>query len=78
MDGNKVGIWKWYFNNGQIQTERKWNDRKLIDIINCYDGNGNLLDKGTLVNGNGTMKLYDIEGQLLETVKYQHGKFVKD
>jgi len=77
INGQRIGIWKWYFNNGHIQTERKWNDGKLIEIISCYDGKGNKMDKGTLTNGNGTMKLYDIDGKLLETSIYKNGEYIK-
>jgi len=77
-NGKRIGIWKWYFNNnGQIQTERSWNNGKLIEIICCYDGQGNKLDKGTLINGNGTMKLYDINGELQETILYKNGEIIK-
>lgn len=72
LNGKRIGIWKWYFNNGQVQTEREWNEGKLINI-SCYDGKGNELDKGTFANGNGTMKIYDIDGKLLETLQYQDG-----
>lgn len=75
-NGKRIGVWKWFFNNGQIQTERYWNDGKLIKVISCYDGKGNELDKGSLINGNGTMKLYDIKGNLLETYIFENGEYV--
>lgn len=76
-EGKKVGIWKWYFNNGQLQTERSWNNGKLFEIVSCYDGQGNELDRGTLIIGTGTMKLYDSNGKLLETLVYKNGEIVK-
>jgi antitoxin component YwqK of YwqJK toxin-antitoxin module len=77
VDGKRNGIWKWYFNNGQIKTVRKWKDGLLIDVVICYDGQGNELNKGTLINGNGTMKLYDSDGLLLEILQYENGENVK-
>jgi hypothetical protein len=35
-----------------------------MNILSCFDSKGNVLDKGTLINGNGTIKMYDIEGEL--------------
>nr|WP_256434559.1 hypothetical protein [Flavobacterium sp. 28A] len=45
--------------------------------MSCYDGKGTVLDKGTLVNGTGTMLLYDSNGKLLETIVYKNGEIVK-
>ncbi|NRT16609.1 antitoxin component YwqK of YwqJK toxin-antitoxin module [Flavobacterium sp. 28A] len=76
-EGKRIGVWTWYFENGQLQTERRWNNGKLIEIMSCYDGKGTVLDKGTLVNGTGTMLLYDSNGKLLETIVYKNGEIVK-
>lgn len=76
-EAKKIGIWKWYFDNGQLQTQRSWNNGKLIEIVSCNDGQGNELDRGTLINGTGTMKLYDSNGKLLETLVYKNGEIVK-
>ena len=78
IDGKRNGIWKWYHTNGSIYTEREWDNERLVKIISCYDGQGNELDKGTFKNGNGTMKVYDIDGNLLETYNYKNGKYVKE
>ncbi len=77
IDGKRTGTWKWYHTNGETYTEREWNNGKLIKIISCYDGEGNELDKGTFTNGNGTMKLYDIDGNLLETLRYENSEYIK-
>jgi len=44
-----------------------------MDIISCYDNKGNILDKGTLVHGNGTVNYYDENGTLTETKTYIDG-----
>lgn len=73
--GERSGIWKWYHENAKIYTERLWDNGILIEVLACYDGNGHPLDKGTFKNGNGTVKLYDIKGNLLEVENYVDGKF---
>jgi antitoxin component YwqK of YwqJK toxin-antitoxin module len=45
-----------------------------MEILSCFDGNGNLLDKGTLKNGNGTINKFDIDGTLIKEVNYVDGK----
>ena len=77
IHGKRIGKWTWYHTNGELYTEREWNDGKLTRIISCNDGQGKELDKGTFNNGNGTMKLYDIDGNLLETIRYENGEYIK-
>ncbi len=45
-----------------------------MDIISYYDNKGDKLDKGTLVNGNGTVKRYDENGILTKTYTYINGE----
>lgn len=78
IDGKRNGIWKWYHTNGSLYTEREWYNGRLIKIISCYDGQGNVMDKGTFKEGDGTMKLYDIDGDLLDTINYANGEYVKN
>jgi antitoxin component YwqK of YwqJK toxin-antitoxin module len=47
-----------------------------MDIISCFDGTGNALDKGTLQNGNGTIKKYTTEGELIEEAIVKDGVVV--
>ena len=61
--------------NGNIFTERKWKDGKLVEIIICVDRKGNDLDKGTYKNGLGTVHIYDVNGKLLETSYFEKGEF---
>ena len=77
LNGAKVGIWKWNHTNGKIYTERLWENGKLKQIISCFDGEGNELDKGSLISGSGTLNLFDIDGNQLETIRYENGEFVK-
>ncbi|HFS67628.1 MAG TPA: hypothetical protein ENK67_05390, partial [Flavobacteriia bacterium] len=72
-NGKEAGEWKVYYKNGQLYKIELWNDGKLMDIISCYDGEGNRLDKGTLVNGNGTVNYYDMTGKLTKVNTYENG-----
>ncbi len=45
-----------------------------MEILSCFDGKGNSLDKGTLKNGNGTINEYDIDGTLIKQVNYVDGR----
>ena len=44
-----------------------------MNIVSCFDNKGNKLDKGTLLNGNGTVKYYHENGILTEIKKYKEG-----
>lgn len=78
IDGKRIGVWKWYHTNGSIYTEREWDNENLLRIISCFDGQGNKLNKGTFKNGTGTLILYDIDGNLLNTINYKNGKYQKE
>ena len=48
-----------------------------MEIVSCFDGKGNKLAKGTMLNGTGTLNNYDIEGKLLDVYYFQDGIFKK-
>ena len=72
--GVSTGEWKYYHTNGQIYQVRLYEKGKLMNILSCFDGNGTSLNKGTLVNGNGSINEYDIEGLLIKQVNYINGR----
>lgn len=65
--------WKMYHQNGNIKLEGLCEEGKLVRILNSKDSNGNDLDKGTLTNGNGTVKMYDDNGNIEDTYTYIDG-----
>ena len=67
------GEWKNYHENGAISIIRLWEIGKYMEIISCYDNKGNALEKGTLINGSGTVKNYDVHGYFTETATYLNG-----
>lgn len=48
-----------------------------MDLLSCFDGNGKSLKKGTLANGNGTVRNYNQNGKLINTVTLTEGFNIK-
>jgi antitoxin component YwqK of YwqJK toxin-antitoxin module len=74
LDGKIEGECKLYHKNGQIYQIILYKKYRAMEILSCFDGNGNPLDKGTLKNGNGTINEYDIDGTLIKQVNYVDGR----
>ena len=72
-NGKKTGEWQYYHENDKIHQIKLWKGNKLMEIISCFDGQGNPLDKGTIKNGNGTVKEYDVDGKLTKVKEYLDG-----
>ena len=72
-NGNLHGSWKYYHKNGRLWTDRQYKNGKLMEILSNCNSHGNPLDAGTLKNGNGTVKVYDESGKLLETLYFKNG-----
>ena len=74
INDKKTGEWKYYYYKiGKLKSLFLFQDDKKMDIISVYDGKGNVLDKGTLVNGNGTVNYYNVEGKLIYIETYVDG-----
>ena len=76
-NGKPNGVCKYYYDNGQLWTERILKDSENWTVISNFDKKGNPLDAGTLKNGNGTLKLYNEQGELTNTLTYENGKEIK-
>ncbi|WP_290697692.1 toxin-antitoxin system YwqK family antitoxin [Lacinutrix sp.] len=74
INANPDGEWKSYHKNGQTYQIKYWTTGKLINVTSCFDGKGNDLDIGTLKNGNGILKKYDISGNLIKEISYVNGE----
>ena len=72
-NGKKNGEHKEYYRNGEMRYRILWQKDKLMDIISNFDTKGNPMKKGTLINANGTVHMYDDSGTLIETVTYING-----
>ena len=71
--GKLNGSEKIYHSNGQLWTERILADGKPWQVVSNFDSTGKPMDAGTLKEGYGTIKLYDKNGNLLETRSYKEG-----
>ena len=72
-NGKQHGKWKVYHKNGNVYQVQLWKNDKYQEIISCFDDKGNLLDKGTLENGNGIVKEY-LNEKLVQETEYLKGK----
>ncbi|PTB98040.1 hypothetical protein C9994_00345 [Marivirga lumbricoides] len=68
------GEYQYFHENGQIWTEKVYANGLLWQVISNYDRNGVKKDKGTLKNGNGTLRVYNSEGQLSRIAEFVNGK----
>ncbi|MFY0604810.1 MAG: hypothetical protein JXQ93_12800 [Flavobacteriaceae bacterium] len=59
-EGQRHGKLVFYYKNQQIIQTILMKNGKWMEILECYDLEGNQAKKGTLKNGNGTVLLYDI------------------
>jgi antitoxin component YwqK of YwqJK toxin-antitoxin module len=71
--GKLNGPEKIYHYNGQLWTERVLFNGKPWEVVSNFDSTGTAMDKGTLKDGFGTIKLYDKKGNLLEVRNYKDG-----
>lgn len=78
INGKYDGVYRYYHENGQLWVERKYSNGLIQSVTGSYDMNGNPRDKGTLVDGNGTVNFYTEEGKLYLTITYENGKSVKE
>ena len=72
------GEMKDYHSNGKLNKVSLYKEGKLIEIISLFDSNGEALDKGTLVNGNGVVKYYDKDDKFSYETKYIDGEKEKE
>ena len=76
-NGQRNGSDKFFHNNGQLWTERLYQNGKLWDIVCNFSLAGKPLEKGSLIKGKGTLNIYDENGSLLETLSYVDGVKIK-
>lgn len=73
-NGKQDGKSTFYFPNGNKWSELVYEKGKLINVLYNYDINGMPKDKGSLKDGNGTLYIYNEEGELTEIEHYKKGK----
>lgn len=73
-NGKQDGKSTFYFQNGNKWSELVYEKGKLINVLYNYDINGMSKEKGSLKDGNGTLYIYNEEGELIEIEHYKKGK----
>ena len=70
-------IWKAYYHNGRLACKVEYHNGKLMNVISYFDKNGNILDKGSIKDGNGILKEYDENGRLIKETIFNKGVIIK-
>jgi antitoxin component YwqK of YwqJK toxin-antitoxin module len=73
-DGKKVGLWKYYYENGQLGKEEEYKDGKKVGLHKTYYKNGQLSCEIEHKDDKAKHKKYHENGQLKEEKKYKNGK----
>ncbi|MCC1483427.1 toxin-antitoxin system YwqK family antitoxin [Winogradskyella immobilis] len=76
------GIRNLYYKNGQLRqaieyktiTDKKGSRTSINRGVVAFDKEGNLIDDGNLIDGNGTVIIYNEEGNISEIVTYKENK----
>ncbi|WP_053404763.1 toxin-antitoxin system YwqK family antitoxin [Persicobacter sp. CCB-QB2] len=76
--GKKIGLWQWWYSNGQLKEEGHWEvvkqkngrEREQFIIKNFFDEEGNQL----LSEGSGKYFAHDQEGNLIQKGQYENSK----
>ncbi|KAI9452622.1 hypothetical protein F5148DRAFT_1289541 [Russula earlei] len=76
-DGEPDGLRRYYYPSGKIWVEQEMRNGSPWTVIANYTEAGIKRDPGTLKEGNGTVKLYNDDGTLRETILYKNGAPVK-
>ncbi|UKN00281.1 hypothetical protein K6119_11100 [Paracrocinitomix mangrovi] len=71
------GIYISYHLNGKVFYKIEFEQNKMMEILLLLDKEGKPLDKGTLVNGNGTYNDYNYQGELINTFTIENGTMKK-
>ena len=76
--GNKVGLWKSYYDTGELEEESYWVDGKQTGVFKTYYKNGNLQMEANAKQNNidGPIKYYFENGRLKATGTFKDNKRV--
>lgn len=77
-DNEMEGLSMYYHLNGQLWSVVEIRNKKLWSVISNFDKYGKSKDKGTLKDGNGSMKRYDENGKLIAIEYYKNGELIKE
>lgn len=74
--GKSDGIIVSYHENGQVEAKARWENGRLLEIIEYKDEQGRDRPAGTFKNGNGDWVWYE-NGQPAYVYSYKKGKLIK-
>lgn len=66
-----------FHKNGKPYNTYIYLNNKLKKVENCFDGDGNDLDCGSLESGNGFINQYNIDGKLIAIDYLSEGRYLK-
>jgi len=71
-DGEEDGLWKYYYENGNIEREGNWEKSKMTGLWKYYYENGNIEREGNWEKSKmtGLWKEYDSDGKLQKEINY--------
>jgi len=72
-NGNHNGDWMFFYPNNTLRKNLYYKNGKLMEVISYFDIKGNPINKGTLINGNGTVRYYNLEEEFIEEIIYIDG-----
>ncbi|MEN9440118.1 MAG: hypothetical protein RLZ33_194 [Bacteroidota bacterium] len=70
------GLYKYYYENGNIWVEKEFKNGLLWNVVSNFAQNGTAQEKGSLINGNGTLNYYTLEGKLYAILTFLNGEEV--
>lgn len=71
------GPFKFFYPNGNPKFTLIYNQNKPLEVINCYSPKKEILDCGTLKNGDGYVLQYNDSGNFLSKDYYLNGEYIK-
>jgi antitoxin component YwqK of YwqJK toxin-antitoxin module len=77
QNGVPDGVYKYFYDNGQLWTERLYSKGKVMEIISNFNREGKPVVKGTLKAGTGTVIVYDEEGKQTRVLTYKNGELIR-
>ncbi len=71
------GPFKFFYPNGKAKFTLIYKHNNPLEAINCYSPKKEILDCGTLKNGDGYVLQYDNYGNFLSKDYYLHSNYIK-
>lgn len=76
--GQRHGKFTFFYKNKKVIQTVLMENGKWMEVIECFDMNGNPIKKGTLKNGNGTILLYNVDtGKQTAVWNFENGTIKK-